>query len=91
MKACYCLIFLFAAPLVLAQDALAPVNPSDPGAANTGSACIGQCQQVYADCKSQCKNRSADAHERHFDTPDLPLGECIKDCQADLDICKEDC
>ncbi len=91
MKPRYCLFLLLGAPLVFAQGTPTPKDPLDPASIGTNSGCVANCEQVLADCKAQCENRSADAHERHFDTPDLPMTACIRDCQANLEICKEDC
>jgi hypothetical protein len=91
MKAICCLLLLLGSPLALGQGAPPPLDISNPESYGTKGACLAECERVFADCKVQCENTSARAHERHFETPDLPVGECIKGCQVNLRLCKEDC
>lgn len=81
MKAIYFLALMFGSALALA-------NPTTDG---SNGACVSACEQVFTDCTVQCEETKADAHERHFDTPDLPVADCLADCEEDLKLCKSDC
>ena len=91
MRTICCLLLLIGSPLALCQDTSPPLDLADPASFETKGACLAECEGVFADCKSECENTSARAHERHFETPDLPVSECIDACQADMELCKEDC
>jgi len=92
MKAPFFLSLLLIAPLAVARQAtFLAENLSDPSMLGTQDACLADCRQVFLDCQAQCENRSADAHERHFDTPDLSRDDCLHDCRVNLELCKEDC
>jgi hypothetical protein len=91
MKAIYGTWLLLCAPLVLAQIAPTPVDLSNPEAFGTRKACRTACQQVFDDCKAQCGDTNARAHERHYESPDLPVGGCIEGCSVNLRLCNEDC
>jgi len=90
MNAIYGLPLLFGSALALAQGA-SPPDIGNPVSFETKGACLMNCEQVFADCKVQCDNTSARAHERHDETPDLPVGGCTHDCQENLRVCREDC
>jgi hypothetical protein len=91
MKATCCLLGLLATTLAFGQDATPTLNLDNPSSFATRQTCLATCEQVFTDCKAQCADTSADAHERHFDTPDLPESRCIQVCTEDLRLCKEDC
>ena len=91
MKTSCCLLLLLASPLGFAQGTPPPVNIVDPASFETKEACLADCKQVLADCRTQCENSRATARERHFDTPDLPVGACLADCEENLVLCEEDC
>ena len=91
MKTKYCMLLLLASPLALAQGTPPPVDVADPASFETKRACLADCGQVFADCRTQCENSHATARERHFDTPDLPVADCVADCEEDLRLCKDDC
>jgi hypothetical protein len=93
MKASCCLLplLLLGSPVALAQGTAPPPDIADPASFGTKGSCLAGCTQVFADCKTQCENTRATARIRHFDTPDLPAGECIANCEEDLRLCKEDC
>lgn len=91
MKAICCLFLVLGAPLALAQGAPPPLDLANPASFGTKGACLAECDRIFADCKTQCRNTSARAQERHFETPDLPVDECVDDCQENLALCKEDC
>lgn len=91
MKAVCCLLLLLGSPLAFAQGAPPSMDLANPVSFGTKGACFAECEQVLADCKAQCENAGARAHERHFETPDLPVGDCIDACRVNLGLCKEDC
>ena len=88
MKAICCVLGFLFNPVALGQSETAS---GDPAWMEDRAVCLKQCEQVFTDCKSQCQDTSADAHERHFDTPDLPVGQCIRNCEEYLRLCKQDC
>ncbi len=91
MKKICCLLLLLGSPLTQGQDAPAPLDLADPASFETKGVCLAECEAVFTDCKAECENTGARAHERHFETPDLPVDACIEACQADLALCKKDC
>lgn len=91
MKASCCSLLLLGSSLALAQGSPPSSNVADPAFFGTRGTCLAGCQQVFTDCRTQCENSRATARERHFDTPDLPVDDCVADCETDLRLCKEDC
>ncbi len=91
MKAICCLILLLGSPLALSQDTLPAADIDNAAYLGSKSACLAGCEAVFTDCKTECANSSARAHEPHDEGPDLPIDACTKDCQADLKLCNDDC
>ena len=91
MNAIYGLLLLLGSTLALAQGASPPPDIGSSPSFGTKGACLANCEQVFADCTVQCENTSARAHERHYETPDLPVGECIDECRKNLRFCRADC
>lgn len=91
MKAICCLFLLLGAPLASAQDTLPPMDMDNPAYLGSKSACLAGCEVVYNDCRTECENRRARAHEPDDEGPDLPTSGCIDDCNAELTLCNEDC
>ena len=91
MKALCALPLLLCSPLALGQGAPPPLDIDNPASFGTKRACLAECERVFSDCQAQCRNTSARAHERHFETPDLPVPQCIEGCQLNLGLCKKDC
>ena len=91
MQPIYALFGLLIATAAFGQDGTAPVELANPATFGTKEACVANCDQVFSDCKAQCRNSSARADERHFDTPDVPVEQCIQDCEEDLRLCRKDC
>lgn len=91
MNTIYGLFLLLGSTVALAQGASSSPDIGNPASFETKGACLMNCDHVFADCKAQCENTSARAHERHYETPDLPVAGCTDDCQETLRFCKEDC
>jgi hypothetical protein len=91
MKAIFGLVLLLGAPPALAQIAPPPLDISNPESFGTREACRAACQQVFTDCKVQCGDTSASAREPHYESPDLPVGQCIDGCSVNLKLCNKDC
>jgi hypothetical protein len=91
MRTIYGLFGLLLATAALGQEESAPVNLAEPATFGTKQACLANCDQVFSDCKAQCRDTSARADERHFDTPDVPVDQCIQYCEKDLGLCRQDC
>jgi hypothetical protein len=91
MRSTYGLLGLLIAPLALGQDAPSAPDLADPASFGTRQACLIECERVFTDCKAQCQDTSARANERHFETPDLPVDQCIGQCEEDLGLCRQDC
>jgi hypothetical protein len=91
MKANCCMLLLLGSSLALAQGTQPPLDIADPASFDAKGTCLAGCQQVFTDCKTQCDNSRATARERHFDTPNLPVADCVADCEEDLRLCKDDC
>jgi len=74
------------------SQALPPgVDLADPSTLTSPQSCAAQCASVFADCRVQCGETTARADQEHFDLPDVPVGECLKDCRVDRDACERDC
>jgi len=91
MNAIYGLLLLLGSTLALAQGASPSSDIGSPGSFGVKGTCIASCEKVFSDCTVQCENADARARERHYETPDLPVGACINVCRKDLRFCKEDC
>lgn len=91
MRTIYGLFGLLLATAALGQGESAPVNLAEPATFGTKQACLANCDQVFSDCKAQCRDTSVRADERHFDTPDVPVDQCIQYCEKDLGLCRQDC
>ena len=91
VKAIYVLLGVLITPLALGQDARPSQDLADSAPAASGQSCLTACEQVFADCEDLCRDTSARAHERSFETPDLPVDACLKNCSESLSLCKQDC
>jgi hypothetical protein len=67
------------------------VNLDDPSTLASPQSCLAECKGVFTDCRMECGKTKARANEEHFDIPDVPVGECLRACQADLAECKQAC
>jgi hypothetical protein len=74
-----------------AQTLPGGINVADPAALNTGGPCAAECEGVYGDCRVECENEPARAHDRHFGMPDTPVAVCLQSCENDRAQCKADC
>lgn len=75
----------------LSQQLPPGVDLADPSTLTSPQSCVAECEGVFADCRKECGETTARADQEHFDLPDVPVGECLQDCQADLDGCKQAC
>lgn len=91
MRRICCLLLLVGSTVALGQDASPRPDPADPGSFETKQVCLDECEGVFADCRADCEDTAARAHEPHYEAPDLPVSDCIGACKADLDFCKKDC
>ncbi len=91
MRTLCCLLGLLLSPWSLAQGDPSPLDLANPASFETRQTCLTECERVFTDCRAQCEDTSARAHERHFETPDLPVAECIRVCEEDLGLCRKDC
>jgi hypothetical protein len=91
MKAICCLLMCLGVAPAFAQGEPGTVNLANPSSFGTEAACLADCDQVYNDCQSQCRNTGARLDEPHYEGPDLPVNPCLQDCKVNLDLCKEDC
>ncbi|MGE5155842.1 MAG: hypothetical protein ACM3ST_17770 [Bdellovibrio bacteriovorus] len=91
MRSTLPLIGLLIAPLALGQEAPSTPDLANPASFGTRQACLAECERVFTDCKAQCQDTSARAHEPHFEAPDLPVAQCIGRCEEDLGLCRQDC
>ena len=91
MKVIYCLLLCLGAASAFAQGEPGSVNLGSPSSFGTKAACLADCDQVFSDCQSQCRNTKARRDEPHYEGPDLPVDPCLSDCKVNLDLCKGDC
>jgi len=91
MRGICCLLLLLGSPMALGQDTSPPPLLADPASFETKRACLAECEGVFADCRAECEDAVARARAPHYESPDLPVGECIDTCQRDLGLCKQDC
>jgi hypothetical protein len=75
----------------LSQPLPPGIDLTDPSTLASPQSCVAECEGVFADCRVECGETTARADQEHFDLPDVPVGECLQNCQADLDACKRAC
>jgi hypothetical protein len=86
-----CLALLTASTPALSQHLPPGGDLTDPSTLTSPQSCVAQCEAVFADCRVECGETTARAVQEHFDLPDEPVGECLQNCQGDLDTCKRAC
>lgn len=91
VKTIVSLLFLLSASLATAEADPPGLEGGNPFPLPSKQSCVEQCEAVFADCREQCRDTKARAHEEHFDVPDVPVGDCIGDCEESARFCKEDC
>ena len=91
MRRICCLLLLLGSSMALGQDTSPQPQLADPASFDTKRACLSECEGVFRDCQADCEDTEARTREPHYESPDLPVDDCIDDCQRDLKLCNEDC
>jgi hypothetical protein len=59
--------------------------------AANGPSCVAECDKVLALCRNLCRDAKVRDQIHYAGNPDLPVGQCLDDCETDHKICKQSC